>query len=189
MTYEIERKILNNMVLNNNEVYEFLSYVCNLIRKDSNIVDPFDSNCMVCDETSEKFGRLMLMRFGCDVEKLDISKLLQIPLTHYANIISFNVNGNKKTYLVDMTYSQFFGKKITLDDGSVVSAEKTFGKIKNEQFVNMLRKDGFIELNGLILKKYIDSFIDICIVKSKSTAYKNLNKLFEEKNIQLIKNK
>jgi len=188
MTYEIERKILNNMVLDDNEINTFLSYICDLIRKDSNIEDPFDSNCKVCDETSEKFGKLMLMRFGCDVEKLDISKLLQIPLTHYANIISFNINGNKKTYLVDMTYSQFFGETITLDNGNIVSTENVFGKIKDEQFVNMLRKDGFVELNELILKKYIDNFLDICMIKSKSISYQNLNNLFKEKNIKL-KNK
>lgn len=188
MTYEIERKVLNNMALNDNEVHEFLSYICAIIRKESNIVDPFDSNCMVCDETSEKFGRLMLMRFGCDVEKINISKLLQIPLTHYANIISFDVNDCKKTYLVDMTYSQFFGETITLDNGNKVLTYETFSKIKDEQFVNTLRQYGFIELNELILKKYFDKFLDICNIKNKSIAYQNLNKLFEESNIKL-KNK
>ena len=188
MNYEIERKILNNMSLTDDEVDKFLSFICNQIRDKNQIYNPMDNNCKVCYETSEDFGRLMLMRFGCDVEILDIKKILQIPLTHYANIISFNVNGYKKTYLVDMTYSQFFGDTITLDGDKkhgqiVVPTQNTFGKIKKELFVQQLRKNGFIELNESILRQYIDAFLDLCDIKNKHQAYENINKLLTKNKI------
>lgn len=190
MTYEIERKILNSLSLTDEEVNIFLKYICGLIRKNSNIDDPIDTNCKVCFETSEKFGRLMLLRFGCDVDLLDIKKMLEIPLTHYLNIISFNVNETKKTYLVDMTYSQFFNDNITLDgndtsSGDVVSTEDTFKKIENNIFVKKLREEGFVELNTNILKQYIDAFLDICKVQNKEIAYKNIEKLLSRNKINI----
>lgn len=188
MNYEIERKILNNMSLTEDEVDKFLSFVCEQIRQKNRIYNPMDNNCKVCYETSLGFGRVMLIRFGCDVEILDIKKILLIPLTHYANIISFNVNGCKKTYLVDMTYSQFFGDTITLDENKehgekVVSTQRTFGKIKDELFVQQLRSNGFIELNESVLKQYIDAFLDLCNVKNKEQAYENMNKLLTNNKI------
>lgn len=188
MNYEIERKILNNMSLTDDEVDKFLSFVCEQIRQKNQIYNPMNSDCKACYETSLDFGRVMLMRFGCDVEILDIKKILLIPLTHYANIISFNVNGWKKTYLVDMTYSQFFGDTITLDEDKshgeiVVPTQRIFGKIKDELFVQQLRSNGFIELNEKLLKQYIDAFLDLCDVKSKEQAYGNMNKLLTNNEI------
>ena len=81
------------MSLTDDEVDKFLSFVCEQIRQKDQIYNPMDNNCKVCYETSLGFGRVMLIKFGCDVEILDIKKILLIPLTHYANIISFNVNG------------------------------------------------------------------------------------------------
>lgn len=190
MNYEIERKILNNLSLTKEEVNIFLNFVCTSIRKEVGIEDPMDTNCKECFDTSIMFGRLILSRFGCDVEILNIKKELEIPLTHYANLISLNVNGNKKTYLVDMTYSQFFDTTITLDDiegvpGIVVTTDKTFEKIKEVEFIKNLRQNGFIELNDIILKKYIDLFLDICKVNNKEKAYKNIQKLLLNNNFNV----
>lgn len=196
MTYEIERKILNGVPLNNIEVQSFLKYFCDYIRKENDINDPLDPNCRICYKTSEDFGRLMLMRFGCDVEKIDIKNDLGIPLTHYSNIIFFNIDGVDKAYLVDMTYSQFFGETIALDGNNndyelTVYTEKVFGSMEKEPFVEELRKNGFVELNEEILKKYIDAFLDICDVNDKTFAYQNINKkLYDKKvNIKLEKGK
>lgn len=183
MIKEIERKILNNISLTETEVIEFLTYVCELIRNDCGIIDPMDTACKFCCETTKKFGRLMLMRFGCDVDILDIKKLLQIPLTHYANIISFNIDGNIKTYLVDMTYSQFFGDTITLDNNKIIFIKEIFGECE-EQFLE-LRKNGFIELDKSILKKYIDNFLNICNIKDKKSTYINIQKLLFDNNTTL----
>lgn len=182
MNSDIARKILNNMSLTDDEVNIFLCFLCNLIREDSQIFDPMNPDCKACFDTTIKFNRTVLLRFGCNVGILDIKKELQIPLTHYASFISLNVNGDMKTYLVDMTYSQFFSDTITLDGdrencGEVVSTQNVFGKMENELFVYQLRQKGFIELNGDILKKYIDAFLNLCGVKNKEQAYYNINNL------------
>ena len=191
LNYEIEKKILNNLSLTDDEVNVFLCFICKEIRQNNQIYDPMDTNCKVCYETSENFGRLTAIRFGCEVEILDIKKILQIPLTHYANFISFNVNGSKKTYLVDMTYSQFFGDTITLDrnkenDEKVVPTQKIFGSIEKELFVQQLRQYGFVELNESILKSYIDAFLDLCEAKNKEQAYENINKLLTKNKINSV---
>jgi len=125
------------------------------------------------------------MRFGCDVDKIDIKKLLQIPITHYANIISFNVNGKKKTYLVHMTYSQFFGDTITLDNNIIVPTKDTFGNIKEEPFVKKLRQYGFVELDEKILKQYIDAFLDTCKVRDRQAVYSNVEQLLTSNKLNI----
>lgn len=167
MMYKIERKILNNEPLSQEEAYSFLKFVCDSIRKDVGIVDPMDTNCMFCNETSLTFGRLMLLRFGLDVEIIDIKNLLKIPLTHFANIVYLNIEGKIRSYLVDMTFSQFFGDSIRLDDidgqyGELVSTENSFKLVENDFFVNNLRTNGFIEINNDSLSKYFSYFLRLC---------------------------
>lgn len=161
---EVIKKVKSNEILTEEEVFNFLSYICNVIRKDTNIYDPMSPDCKVCFDTFLKFGHIMLLKFGCDVSALNIKEEFEIPLTHYANIISFNVNGEKKEYLVDMTFSQFFGENIILDDGKVVSNE-VFKSVEQENWVQNLRKNGFIQLNDDIYNRYIQLFIEICNIK------------------------
>ena len=187
---EIIDKFICKIPLTDEEVHQLLGMICNRIREQVGIYDPMDSNCKMCNETSLLFGQLMILRFDHDVERMNIKKLLEIPLTHYANIISINVNGDYKTFLVDMTYSQFFGETITLDDnGKVmdkkVSTKKSFGKIKDKEFVSNLRKYGYVELTGDILIQYIDSLLELCNKKSKIRAYENIEKLLLENKINI----
>ena len=72
------------------------------------------------------------------------------------------------------------------EDGQVVSAKKIFGQIENEIFVQKLRQDGFVELNGYIFKKYIDAFLDLCDVKNKKQVYVNVNQLLTNNKINLV---
>lgn len=191
MDNDIVKKIVSRKSLTDEEANIFLLSICNEIRKDCNISDPMSSDCKVCFDTSRKFGIIVYANFGCDVDMLNIREKLEIPLTHYANFISLNINGCMKIYLVDMTYSQFFGDTITLDEnkenyGRVVSTQNVFGKIEKEPFVLQLRQNGFIELNNTILKKYIDAFLDLCEVKSKEQAYYNVNKLLTKNEYDLV---
>jgi len=177
MIREIVEQIIKDLDLIGDNVEAKLNYICSVIRKMEKINDPMDPECKVCYETSMEFGRIMYGALDYDVEILNIKDLLQIPLTHYANIISFDINGHKKTYLVDMTYSQFFGSSILLDNNERVSTEKVFGSIKDELFVQKLRQNGFVELTGDVLEQYIDAFLDICDVKNRSKAYYNIYEL------------
>lgn len=182
----IIEKITNQEALTDEEVNIFLSTICNKIREQNQLIDPMNPECKLCFETSTMFGGITLMNYGCDVDGINIKNLLQIPLTHYANIISFNVNGIKKTYLVDMTYSQFFGKTITLDDNTRVSTNKVFGPMKNEPFVVQLRQKGFVELNEYILKQYIDAFLMISKCRNFKEAYLSVNNLLTKNKIDTV---
>lgn len=176
MIRKIEEKIINDIPITINEANTYLKFICEIIRKDSNIHDCMDSDCKVCYETSTKFGILMLMKLDCDTEKINIKDLLKIPLTHHSNIVSFNVEGNRKTYLVDMTYSQFFGDIITLDNNIKVNSKIILKELEQELFVENLRKNGFIELEELTFKKYIDVFLNLCNIENKKDYYTNVNK-------------
>lgn len=178
MNYEIENKVINDLPLTEDEAYQFLRYFCDYIRRENGIIDPMDSNCKVCTETTKIFGRIMLLHFNYDVELIDIKKMLNIPLTHYSNIILINVDGKEKLYLVDMTYSQFFGEKIVLDNNESVNILKSKKEIEKEEFVIKLRKDGFVELTEDILKKYIDYFFSICQKENKNISYADIIDLF-----------
>lgn len=186
MNNKIMMKVKNGTPLTDNEVDSFLTFICNYIREQNDIIDPMDPECKVCRETFNAFGIIVYINYGCDVESFVIHDLLQIPLTHYANIVSFNVNGVRKTYLVDMTYSQFFGKTITLDDNTRVSTKKVFGAIENEPFVVQLRQKGFVELDSNILKKYIDAFLMISKSRNFKEAYASVNELLTKNNINSI---
>lgn len=179
MSHEIERKILNNEKLNSDEANSFLSFVCNRIRYEVGIEDPMDTNYTLCYETSLIFGRLMLFNFGLDVDTINIKKLLQIPLTHFFNIVNLNVDGKNVNYLVDMTFSQFFSDDIRLDDidgeyGSLVSTDSSFKQIENEDFVKKLRQSGFVELDKIALFKYIGAFLRLCNVKDTDKVLVNI---------------
>lgn len=163
--FKIIEKVKNNISLTEEEANQFLNYICDFIRKDSNILNPMVNDCKKCDETSLKFGRAMLMEFNCDAEIIDIKHKLEIPLTHYANTVDLIVNDNIKTYLVDMTYSQFFGDSITLDNQEVVTTE-VFSVISEEFWVTNLRQNGFVELTDEVEEIYFNTFVNLC--KSKS---------------------
>ena len=86
-----------------------------------------------------------------------------------------------------MTYSQFFGDNIALDqfikDNIIlVSTKESFEKIKEEPFVKELRKNGFVEIDENNLIKYIDAFLKICKVQNKKEAYINVQNLLKEHN-------
>lgn len=178
------------MSLTEDEVNKFLFFICESVRDNYQIYAPMDTDFKMCYETSQMFGRITLLRFGCDVEMLDIKKLLQISLTHYANIISFHVGDSRKTYLVDMTYSQFFVDTITLDgekeNSEVVPTKRIFGKMEDELFIQKLRKNGYVELDVNILKKYVDNFLDLCNVENREEAYANVNRLLIDNKMKFI---
>lgn len=162
--FEIINKVKNKASLTEEEANLFLEYVCDFIRKDSKILDPMDSDCKVCDETSSKFISAMF-KFGYNSGFINIKEELDIPLTHLANTIFLNVSEKQKLYLVDMTYSQFFGDSITLDNDEVVTTE-VFNDICEEKWVQNLRQKGFVELTDDIEEVYLNKFVNLCKNKS-----------------------
>lgn len=174
MENELLKKISELESLTKNEANAFLEIICQNIRSKYGIVNPFDTNCKLCNETSTLFGGLLYVKYGFDVERYNIKELLNIPITHFFNTITLNVEGSLNIYLVDMTYSQFFADKVGLDTQKKVSTKNSFKKIENEQFVNDLRKNGYILLTDEVLKSYLGAFLDTCKVKDKDSVYKSI---------------
>ena len=179
MNEELIEKIINSQPLTNKEVDSFLKYSCNLIKEKYQINNPNDTNCKVCFEASRDFAMLMLLKYNCDTNLINIKELLNIPLTHYISILFLNVSNVIKPYLIDLTYSQFFGNEIILDDRKKVLTKNTFKKLEEDLFVKELRINSFIELNGTTTKKYFDLFLDTCRVMDKSKAYYKVNQLLK----------
>ncbi len=80
---------------------------------------------------------------------------------HFANIIKFN----GRYYLVDLTYSQFFyGVRNNLNRLGVMGTGGCDAGIfmmmteKGKRIANTIIKDGYIEIDEEIFKKYLDAF-------------------------------
>ena len=179
MTNKIINKMTNNLPLTKKEINYFLNEFCIQIKKNYNINNPYDTNCKYCRETASEFAKYIYLKHGINDIFINIKELLNIPLTHYINILFVNINNEIKPYLIDMTYNQFFNNKIILDNGNAVSTKNTFKKMEEESFIKELRLKGFIELNEYNTKKYFDLFLDTCRVSDKSSAYYNINELLK----------
>ena len=136
-------------------------------------------------------GTEMILRSGLNGSLLNISKDLEIPLTHYSNVIVFNVNNRVIPYLIDLTYNQFF--KAYNDDDSYVLLDDFVVSEEQKSLVSKLNKDGYIELNDELLKVYINMFLDFYKDKkiNRDNVYRNVVERIEKEallNISSITN-
>ena len=99
---EILNKTRSEMVLTEEETIYFLDYYCTRIKK--------ERDYKVCFLTTLDVGTEMILRSGLNGSLLNINKDLEIPLSHYSNVIVFNINDRVVPYLIDLTYNQFFRK-------------------------------------------------------------------------------
>ena len=133
----------------------------------------------------------MILRSGLNGSLLNISKDLEIPLTHYSNVIVFNVNNRVVPYLIDLTYNQFF--RAYNDDDSYVLLDDFVVSEEQKSLVSKLNKDGYIELNDELLKVYINMFLDFYKDKkiNRDNVYRNVVERIEKEallNISSITN-
>lgn len=132
----------------------------------------------------------MILRSGLNGSLLSINKDLEIPLTHYSNVIVFNVNGKIVPYLIDLTYNQFF-KEYNDDDNYVLLDDFVVGE-KQRYLVDKLNKYGYVELNDELLRIYINLFLDFYKDKkvNRDNVYRNVVERIEKEaliNISSIK--
>lgn len=164
---KINNKIYKQLDLTSEEANYFLIYYCNMIKHHYNLDDPNNNDYRVCFATSHDLEYLMAVRFNLYVSRLDISKLLNIPLTHYSSVVILNVEGKRNPYLVDLTYTQFFKededlKKYYEDNNEEIGYvlfDDYIRTNKEKYCVDSLLNDGFIELNDELLRIYINSFL------------------------------
>lgn len=136
-------------------------------------------------------GTEMILRSGLNGSLLNISKDLEIPLTHYSNVIVFNINNRVVPYLIDLTYNQFF--RAYNDDDSYVLLDDFVVSEEQKSLVSKLNKEGYIELNDELLKVYINMFLDFYKDKkiNRDNVYRNVVERIEKEallNISSITN-
>ena len=190
MSRDIELKIMNGGSLTEQEAEIYLSWISRDVRKKQNIVDPYDTDCLKCAECSREVNVVML---GSDVTfiPINIRNQLNIPLTHYSTAITLNVNGGLKSYLIDLTYSQFFADKFLLDNSEISSIRQDIEITDKKIFEDELRSKGFVELTDENLKFYVNNFLELGKVESRLIKNTGLSefKSFLNNNGIIIKEK
>lgn len=187
---DILNKTRSGIVLTDEETIYFLDYYCTRIKKEYGIDNSKKSDYKVCFATTMDVGTEMILRSGLNGSLLNINKDLEIPLTHYSNVIVFNVNGKIVPYLIDLTYNQFF--KEYNDDDNYVLLDDFVVSEKQRYLVNKLNKDGYVELNDELLRIYINLFLDFYKDKevNRDNVYRNVVERIEKEaliNISSIK--
>ena len=177
---DILNKTRNELVLTEEEAMYFLDYYCTRIKKAYGIDNSNKCDYKVCFATTKDVGIEMIMRGGLNGALLNINRELDIPLTHYSNVIVFYVDGKIVPYLIDLTYNQFF--KDYNDDDNYVFLDNFVVNEKQRYLVDKLNKDGYVELDDELLKIYINMFLDFYDVKEakRDNAYRNVIERIEK---------
>lgn len=190
MSRDIELKIMNGESLTEEEAETYLNWVSKEIRKKQNIVNPYDTDCSKCFECSRDINVVMI---GSDVTfaPINIRNQLNIPLTHYSTAITLEVNNQPKSYLIDLTYSQFFKTEFVLDNLNVGSIKDDTQNLDKKFFEKELINKGFVELTDQSLKFYINNFLELSNIESKIIKNTRLNefKTYLNQNGIIVKEK
>lgn len=166
MSRDIELKIMNGESITKEESLTYLNWISKEVRKKQNIGDPYDTDCLKCVECSREVNVVMM---GSDITftPVNIRNQLNIPLTHYSTAITLNVNNEFKSYLIDLTYSQFFADKFVLDNSEISSIKQDSDKTDKKIFEDELRNKGFVELTDENLRFYVNNFLELGKVESR----------------------
>lgn len=177
---EILNKTRSEMVLTEEETIYFLDYYCTRIKKEHGIDNSNKRDYKVCFLTTLDVGTEMILRSGLNGSLLNINKDLEIPLSHYSNVIVFNINDRVVPYLIDLTYNQFF-RKYNNDDSYVLLDDFVVNE-EQKSLVNKLNKDGYVQLNDELLKVYINMFLDFYSDKkiNRDKVYRNVVERIEK---------
>ena len=188
MSRDIELKIMNGGSLTEEEVETYLNWISKEVRKKQNIINPYDTDCLKCVECSREVNVVMM---GSDITftPVNIRNQLNIPLTHYSTAITLNVNNELKSYLIDLTYSQFFKNEFILDNSEIGSIKHDSENVAKKNFEEELRNKGFVELTVENLKFYVNNFLELGKVDNKLIRNTRLKefKSFLNKNGIIIK--
>ena len=188
MSRDIELKIMNGESLTEEEAKTYLNWISKEIRKKQNIVDPYDTDCSKCFECNREVNVVMM---GSDVTfaPVNIRNQLNIPLTHYSTAVTLNVDNELKSYLIDLTYSQFFKEEFVLDNLETGSINRDNKSREQKDFQNELRNKGYVLLTEESFRFYINNFFELCNIKDRLIKNARLNefRVYLNKNGIVIK--
>lgn len=167
------------------EAKTFLDFMAYVVRRDTGIVDIKNVDCAKCNETSRLVGSLAFS-YNCDCDKLSFKETMDIELTHHVNIVSIDTIEGSKSFLVDLTYIQFFKDKYLLDNLKTMNMKECV--ITNEQ-INLgksLIEQGYIEFTEDNFRVYIDTFLEAysrVMPIDREIIYSKINDYLEKNNL------
>ena len=164
---EIEEKISLGESITQNEAEQFLGMICYLTRSKINPnMDNFENMCDI--------SQSILGHYFTDINAKIVHSSTQKTITpkvtgHNFSVISLNVEGEEKDFLLDPTYIQFFSEETCNDANYMISKRNPnlvlltpspgyFIKPEDMDAINFLLKYGYIELTPEYAKIYGDSF-------------------------------
>lgn len=174
MSSNIESKIMNDWSLTEEEAQTYLNLISKQVRTRQNIADPYDTDCSKCFECSKDIG-IVLMGNEVLPTPINIRNQLNIPLTHFATAITLKVNDQYQSYLIDLTYSQFFKDEFVLDNLETGSINRDNKKQEQKDFEDELRNKGFVLLTEDSFKFYVNNFFELCNIKDRLVKNTRLN--------------
>lgn len=181
----ISNKLKFGQPLTNEETKMFLDFMAYVVRRDTQITDIKDVDCAKCNETSRLVGSLAFS-YNCDCDKLSFKETMDIELTHRVNIVSIDTIEGSKSFLVDLTYIQFFKNKYNLDNLKTMNMKECI--ITNDQ-INLsknLIEHGYVEFTQKNFELYIDIFLEAyskVMPIDKEIIYSKLNDYLEKNNL------
>lgn len=174
MSRDIELKIMNDQSLTKEEAETYLNWVSKEVRKNQNIIDPYDTDCSKCFECSRDVAVVVM---GAEIlpVPINIRNQLNISLTHYSTAITLNVDNQLKSYLIDLTYSQFFKEKFILDNREKGSIKHNDEDKEKNKFEDDLRNKGYFELTDENFKFYVNNFFELGKIDNRLIKNTRLN--------------
>lgn len=124
--------------------------------------DSLEKNCIMTSlEVSE-----ICEKYDVRNENYSLGKDLSPGLFHCFDIVSFNVDGEEKKYLIDCTYRQFFTLENAFVEGIGMpfyagSSIGTFMLMdeRRKEIAESLLQNGYVEFTDEVCKAYFDSFL------------------------------
>ena len=181
----IELKLKSGNPITTSETKQFLDFMAYCVRRDTGIVDIKDVDCAKCNETSRLVGSLAFS-YNCDCDRFSFKEIMDVELTHYINIVSINTIEGQKSFLVDLTYIQFFKEQYRLDNMKTINMKQCV--ITNNQ-INLSKKlieQGYIEFTKENFEIYIDTFLEAygkVMPIDKQMIYSKINNYFENNDL------
>lgn len=169
LTKDVSNKLQNNDALEYGEMRNILNTIIKEARELNNIEDPYDTDCMKCEEMNLTLQKLS-HQIGITYFPVT-AKELNIPdLTHYFGIFVLPGENGIRCFLADGTYSQFFKDMYTFDSLEQYAPVGNYMKTTEQNdFAKQLRYFGYVDFTEENFKMYLNGFLDAYCNGTKET--------------------
>ena len=165
----IEKRISQGQSITQNEAENFLQLICQITREKINPnMDNYDYKC----DLAQSIICHYLEKIGCKYAACATQNVITSGITgHSFTTATLNVEGEQKSYIVDLTYIQFFHSDKCQTSNYFVSPRYPnqtlltpdpgyFIKEEDKEATDFLLRYGYIELLPEYARMYGDSFLN-----------------------------